>query len=87
MVPDNEDELIIILPDHLFVHPTAPTTSFTTTQTKPEDYNSDDTLVEETPKVSEKAHTAHLNDNHTMSAYELDWLIIDTQTIDVSTMR
>jgi hypothetical protein len=87
MVPDEEDELVIVLPDHLFVHPDAPTTKFTTTRMKPEDYDSDDTLVEEIPKISEKARTAHLDNGHTMSAYELDRLIIDTQTIDVSTMR
>jgi hypothetical protein len=87
MVLDEEDELTIVLPDHLFVHPTAPTMAFMTTWTRPEDYDSDDTLVEETPKVSEKARTAHLNNSHTMSAYKLDRLIINTQTIDASTMR
>jgi hypothetical protein len=88
MVPEDEDKLVLVLPDHLFVPPTAPTTAFTTTRTKPEDYDSDDTLVEEPPKRSEKACTAHLNnDGHTMSAYELDQLIMDTQTIDAATMH
>jgi hypothetical protein len=87
MVPEEEDELTIVLPDHLFVPPDAPTTKFTTTWMKPEDYNSDDTLVDESPRHAEKARTAHLNDNgHTMSAYDLDQLIMDTQTIDAATM-
>jgi hypothetical protein len=88
MVPKDEDKLIIVLPDHLFASPNAPTTKFTTTRTKPEDYGSDDTLVDEPPRRLEKAQTAHLNgDGRTMSAYDLDQLIIDTQAIDAATMR
>jgi len=37
--------LVLVLPNHLFVSPDAPTTTYTATRTKAEDYDSDDTLV------------------------------------------
>ena len=54
-------ELVLVLPDHLFVSPNAPTTTYTATCTKPENYNSDDTLVpsddDEPPlKIKAAAH-------------------------------
>jgi hypothetical protein len=46
LVPEEDNELVIVLPDHLFVAPDAPAMRYTATRTKPEDYESDDTLVE-----------------------------------------
>src|SRR5712672_1194820 len=44
LIPDDDDELIIVLPDHLFVSPDTPKMTYSATRTKAEDYNSDDTL-------------------------------------------
>jgi len=46
LILDDDDELIIVLPDHLFVSPGAPKTTYLATRTKTEDYDSDDTLVD-----------------------------------------
>jgi hypothetical protein len=46
LVPDKDNELVIVLPDHLFVAPDASAMRYTATRTKPEDYESDETLVE-----------------------------------------
>src|SRR5712671_2408248 len=40
-----DDELVLVLPNHLFVSPNAPTTTYTATHTKPANYDSDDTLA------------------------------------------
>jgi len=40
MAPEDEDELVIILPDHLFAHPDSPSTEYVATRTKPENYDS-----------------------------------------------
>ena len=40
-----DDKLVLVLPNHLFVSPDAPTTTYTVTRTKPENYDSDNTLV------------------------------------------
>src|SRR5712671_1736461 len=45
LAPTDDNELVLVLPDHLFVSPDAPTTTYTTTRTRPENYDSDDTLV------------------------------------------
>jgi len=45
LAPTDDDELVLVLPNHLFVSPNAPTTAYTATRTKPENYDSDDTLV------------------------------------------
>jgi hypothetical protein len=50
LVPEEDNELVIVLPNHLFVAPNAPATRYTTTRTKPEDYKSDNTLVESDDK-------------------------------------
>src|SRR5712672_2582604 len=41
MAPEDEDELVIVLPDHLFTHPESPSTEYVATCTKPENYDSD----------------------------------------------
>jgi len=41
MAPEDEDELVIVLPDHLFAHPESLSTEYVATRTKPEDYSSD----------------------------------------------
>src|SRR5882672_7507897 len=41
MAPEDEDELVIVLPDHLFAHPDSPSMEYVATRTKPEDYGSD----------------------------------------------
>ena len=51
LTPTDEDELTIALPDHLFVPPEAPSTAYVTTRTKTEDYDSDNTLVNMSPKT------------------------------------
>src|SRR5882672_8644926 len=41
MAPEDEDELVIVLPDHLFANPESPSMEYVATRTKPEDYGSD----------------------------------------------
>src|SRR6266850_8140186 len=41
MAPEDEDELVIVLPDHLFAPQDSPSKAYVATHTKPEDYNSD----------------------------------------------
>jgi len=41
MAPEDEDELVIVLPDHLFAHLESPSTEYVATCTKPENYSSD----------------------------------------------
>src|SRR5712672_2649022 len=41
MAPEDEDELVIVLLDHLFAHPDSPSTEYVATRTKPENYGSD----------------------------------------------
>jgi hypothetical protein len=82
LVPEEDNELVIILPDHLFVAPDAPATRYTATRMKPEDYESDDTLVESDDKeLGMKARTAQMGDSK-YSAYELDELVMKAQEID-----
>jgi len=45
LAPTDDNELVLVLPNHLFVSPDAPTTTYTTTCTRPENYDSDETLV------------------------------------------
>src|SRR5712671_6773514 len=55
-----DDKLVLVLPNHLFVSPDAPTTAYTMTRTKPEDYDSDGTLVpsdNDDPTLAIKAAT------------------------------
>src|SRR5882672_10708911 len=40
MAPEDEDELVIVLPDHLFAHPDSPSMEYVATCTKPENYDS-----------------------------------------------
>jgi len=41
MAPEDEDKLVIVLPDHLFAHPESPSMEYMATRTKPENYDSD----------------------------------------------
>src|SRR5712672_3387280 len=41
MAPEDEDELVIVLLDHLFAHLDSPSTEYVATRTKPENYDSD----------------------------------------------
>ena len=41
MAPEDEDELVIVLPDHLFAPQDSPSKAYVATRTKPEDYSSD----------------------------------------------
>jgi len=41
MAPEDEGELVIVLPDHLFAHPESPSKAYIATCTKPENYSSD----------------------------------------------
>jgi len=41
MAPEDEDELVIVLLNHLFAHPESPSTEYVATRTKPENYDSD----------------------------------------------
>src|SRR5882757_2151134 len=40
MAPEDENELVIVLPDHLFAHPDSPSKVYVATHTKPENYGS-----------------------------------------------
>jgi hypothetical protein len=57
--------------------PDAPTMEYTATRTKPEDYESDDTLVESDDEGM-KARTAQMGDSK-YSAYKLDELVMKAQ--------
>jgi hypothetical protein len=82
LVPEEDNELVIVLPDHLFVAPNAPAMKYTATRTKPEDYKSDDTLVESNDEEQGmKAQMAQMGDSK-YSAYELDELVMKAQEID-----
>jgi len=41
MAPEDENELTIVLPDHLFAPQNSPSTAYVATRTKPDKYNSD----------------------------------------------
>src|SRR5712672_1545378 len=41
MAPEDEEELVIVLPDHLFAPMESPSKAYVATRTKPEDYSSD----------------------------------------------
>jgi len=76
LIPDDDDdELIIVLPDHLFVSPDAPKTMYSATRTKAEDYNSDNTLVDsedEDAQLKARAITEDLP-----SGFALDQMVHD----------
>src|SRR5712675_1014077 len=40
MAPEDEEELVIVLPDHLFAPMESPSKAYVATRTKPEDYSS-----------------------------------------------
>jgi hypothetical protein len=77
------------IPDHLFTSPTAPTTTYQATQTKSEDYDSDNTLVDsddEGDMKPMKAQSVQLEDGAEWSAFDLDKLIMQAQTINHATI-
>jgi Integrase zinc binding domain len=87
LVPEEDNELVIVLPYHLFVAPNVPATRYTATRTKPEDYKSDETLVEsDNEEQGMKAQTAQMGDS-TYSTYELDELVMKAQEIDKRTIQ
>jgi hypothetical protein len=90
LVPEIDDEQVIVLPSHLFVDPNAPTTTLTATRTKPEDYDTDDTLIDsesdsevdsdtDGPILKARATTI---DGQEISAYDLDMKILEAQNSD-----
>jgi len=85
LAPTDDDELTLVLPNHLFVPPETPSTAYVATRTKAEDYDSDDTLVNsdsESPPLSIKA-AAH----GTVSPVLLDKQVVFSQTSGARTIR
>jgi hypothetical protein len=67
--------------------PDASTMKYTATRTRPEDYESDDTLVEsDDEEQGMKAQTAQMGDSP-YSAYKLDELVMKAQEIDKRTIQ
>jgi len=85
LVPEDNDELIIVLPDHLFIPPEAPTKQFTATRMKAEDYNSDTTAVESDTENTPLKARATLETSP--SGYDLDALVHSTQKMEDKTIR
>jgi len=85
LIPDDDDELIIVLPDHLFVSPDAPKTTYSATRTKAEDYNSDDTLVDSDDKNAQLKVRATMED--LPSGFALDQMVHDAQKMEDQTIR
>src|SRR5712672_194281 len=52
MAPEDEEELVIVLPDHLFAPMESPSKAYVATCTKPEDYSSDSGYESEGPDDS-----------------------------------
>jgi len=80
LIPDDDDELIIILPDHLFVSPDAPRKAYLATRTKAENYDSDDTLVDsedENAQLKARATTEDLP-----SGFALDQMVHEAQKME-----
>ena len=97
--PEETTELVIVLPDHLFVDPTMPTTALTTTRVKktllppsrepgPHDdsqYVTKELTLETLPlKQPMKAHMAQMESLR--STAQLDDLVLQAQVIDEATM-
>src|SRR5712672_2476426 len=85
LIPDDDDELIIVLPDHLFVSPDAPKTTYLATRTKAENYDSDDTLVDledEDAQLKARATTEDLP-----SGFALDQMVYEAQKMEDRTIR
>src|SRR5712672_3162120 len=80
LIPEDDDELIIVLPDHLFVSPDTPKTTYSATRTKAENYNSNDTLVDsenEDAQLKARATTEDLP-----SGFTLDQMVHEAQKMD-----
>src|SRR5712672_1767139 len=85
LAPTDDDELTLVLPNHLFVPPETPSTAFVATRTKAEDYDSDDTLVNpdsESPSLSIKAAASD-----TVSPALLDQQVAFSQKSGARTIR
>jgi len=80
LIPDDNDELIIVLPDHLFVSPDAPKTMYLATRTKAKDYNSDDTLVDSEKEDARLKVRVIMED--LPSGFALDQMVHDTQKME-----
>jgi len=86
LAPTDDDELMLVLPNHLFVPPETPSTAYVATRTKAENYDSDDTLVNsnsENPPLSIKAAATH----DTVSPVLLDRQVIFSQKSGARTIR
>jgi len=85
LIPDDDDELIIVLPDHLFVCPDAPKTTYLATQTKAEDYDSNNTLIdseEDDAQLKARATTEDLP-----SGFALDQMVHEAQKMESRTIQ
>jgi len=85
LIPDNDDELIIVLPDHLFVSPDAPRKAYLATRTKAEDYDSDDTLVDSDDENAQLKARATMED--LPSGFALDQMVHKAQKMEDRTIR
>ena len=85
LIPDDNDELIIVLPDHLFVSPDAPKTTYSATRTKAEDYDSDGTLVDLEDENTQLKARATMED--LPSGFALDQMVHDAQKMEEQTIR
>src|SRR5712672_1848800 len=85
LIPDDDDELIIVLPDHLFVSPNAPQMTYSATRTKAKDYYSDDTLVDSENEDAQLKARATMED--LPSGFALDQMVHDTQKMEERTIR
>src|SRR5712672_724149 len=85
LLPDNDDELIIVLPDHLFVSPDAPRKTYLATRTKAENYDSDSTLVESEDEDDQLKARATMEDPP--SGFTLDQRVHEAQKMEDRTIR
>jgi len=85
LIPDDNDELIIVLPDHLFVSPDAPRTTYLATRTKAKNYDSDDTLVDSEDEDTQLKARATMED--LPSGFALDQMVHEAQKMEDQTIR
>jgi len=72
--------LIIVLPDHLFVSPDAPKTTYLATRTKTEDYDSNNTLVDSEDEDTQLKARATMED--LPSGFALDQMVHGAQKME-----
>jgi len=85
LIPDNDDKLIIVLPDHLFVSPDAPWKTYLAMRTKAEDYDSDNTLVDSENEDAQLKARATTEDPP--SGFALDQMVHEAQKVEDQTIR